>query len=815
MTHRRLVWALMVLLLLLPIASFGWKFVSIADSRGDSNGVNTAELTAIVNRINLENVDLVIFQGDAVSGSSNDSTLGSQMDTWLGVINGLNCPWYYTCGNHEVSTDTSENVLRSKVNQPTNGPADNQELVYSFDHENAHFAVLNSNHYGQTHVVQRTWLTTDLAGTTKPHKFVMAHEPAYPKGPHIGSSLDANAGERDAFWTTMTNAGVMMYFCGHEHLYSRSLHGSIYQIINGTCGAPISHVSGTIDKYHYVVVRIEGNNVYAEARNDTGGLLDSWSYTTSTPDAQPPSVPTEVTATAQSSSSIQVSWTASTDNIGVEGYKVYRNGSQVGTSATTSYLDTGLISNTTYSYTVSAYDGASNNSAQSPPATGTTLAEAQAPSVPTNVAAMALSSSSIQVTWTASTDNTGVTGYKVYRNAALAGTSSGTVYMDSGLAPSTTYSYTVSAYDGSGNNSAQSSPAVTAATRPAGGATLYANEDTFTYASENNITHNNLGIQTRYHSIYTRYGWLEFTFGSVGMTNATIYLYQYSDWGSNYSARLRGSQYDMDEATLTYLNQPSGAGSWTIAGNWNATTGARQYYSADITTFYNSHLGQKVTLRLESTTYGTYGGYYEDSEGSRLAAGDYTAPTPNYPKIEVTPDTTAPSVPSDVTATAKSPSVIRLTWTVSTDNVGVTGYRVFRDGSQVGTSATTSYTDTGLSPNTTYSYTVSAYDAASNNSAQSSPAATEMTMTAISIKAAKELSNTSSVGFVSKTVTAVYAGSFYVEESDRNAGIKVVAVEMPSGLTVGDMVDIGGVMQTGTDGERQIGNATATLRLRG
>lgn len=85
-------------------------------------------------------------------------------------------------------------------------------------------------------------------------------------------------------------------------------------------------------------------------------------------------------------------------------------------------------------------------------------------------------------------------------------------------------------------------------------------------------------------------------------------------------------------------------------------------------------------------------------------------------------DTQAPTVPTGLTATAISSSRIDLSWNPSTDNVGVTGYKVYRGGDQIGTSSTTSYSDTGLSPGTTYSYTVASYDAAGNTSAQSSPA---------------------------------------------------------------------------------------------
>jgi hypothetical protein len=87
-----------------------------------------------------------------------------------------------------------------------------------------------------------------------------------------------------------------------------------------------------------------------------------------------------------------------------------------------------------------------------------------------------------------------------------------------------------------------------------------------------------------------------------------------------------------------------------------------------------------------------------------------------------TGDTTAPSIPPGLTATAFSSSAVNLSWTASTDSVGVTGYKVYRDGSQIATTANTSYSDSNLSANTAYSYSVSAYDAAGNNSSQSASA---------------------------------------------------------------------------------------------
>jgi len=98
-------------------------------------------------------------------------------------------------------------------------------------------------------------------------------------------------------------------------------------------------------------------------------------------------------------------------------------------------------------------------------------------------------------------------------------------------------------------------------------------------------------------------------------------------------------------------------------------------------------------------------GIDQDCSGNDLACGS---------------DTTAPTIPTGLTATAISSSQINLSWTASTDNVGVTGYKIYRDGSHVDSTISTSYSDTELSASTQYCYTVSAYDAAGNESNQSS-----------------------------------------------------------------------------------------------
>ncbi|MDR6553898.1 fibronectin type III domain-containing protein [Paenibacillus qinlingensis] len=93
-------------------------------------------------------------------------------------------------------------------------------------------------------------------------------------------------------------------------------------------------------------------------------------------------------------------------------------------------------------------------------------------------------------------------------------------------------------------------------------------------------------------------------------------------------------------------------------------------------------------------------------------------------------DTTAPSTPASLSATAVSTSQINLTWTASTDNVGVAGYKVYRNGTEVGTTINTSYSDMGLAAGTTYTYTVKAFDPTGNlSSASNTASATTSSLT--------------------------------------------------------------------------------------
>lgn len=191
-------------------------------------------------------------------------------------------------------------------------------------------------------------------------------------------------------------------------------------------------------------------------------------------DTQAPTVPSGLMATAPAYNKVNLSWTASSDNTGVVGYWVARNGvtiAQLGNATT--YIDTQVLPDTTYTYKVSAYDAAGNNSPQSAVASVTTpkAPDTQAPTKPSGLVAAAVSSSQINLSWTASSDNVGIASYDIYRSpvsgsAAKIGTVSSTSFGDANLQPSTAYTYFVVARDAADNTSSQSDPASAATLSP-------------------------------------------------------------------------------------------------------------------------------------------------------------------------------------------------------------------------------------------------------------------------------------------------------------------------------------------------------------
>lgn len=201
-----------------------------------------------------------------------------------------------------------------------------------------------------------------------------------------------------------------------------------------------------------------------------------------TPPDVPPSTPGNLTSNAISPVRIDLSWDPATDDYGVTGYKVYRNGAYLSTATSTAFSDTGAAPGSTYCYAVSATDLPGNESSRSGQACATTPADTEPPTAPASLTATADSAGlTVLLSWNASTDNGAVAGYQVFRNGTFLNNNPTEQFTDATLSPFTQYCYTVAAYDEVGNLSAASNQAC--ATTSWKMATLDGQGDTGLYAS--------------------------------------------------------------------------------------------------------------------------------------------------------------------------------------------------------------------------------------------------------------------------------------------------------------------------------------------
>ena len=195
-----------------------------------------------------------------------------------------------------------------------------------------------------------------------------------------------------------------------------------------------------------------------KAKDADGNLsIDSNSVaiTTLAADTTPPSAPV-LSNSLTTINSTSLSWTLATDNIAVVSYDVYKNGLFLVNTTATSYLVTGLVASTTYTFSVKAKDAAGNLSVNSNILTITTQAPDVTPPTPPTLSAANTTSTTTVLSWSGATDNIGVSAYDVYRGAILLGTTAITTYNVTGLTPLTPYSFSVKAKDESGNISISS-----------------------------------------------------------------------------------------------------------------------------------------------------------------------------------------------------------------------------------------------------------------------------------------------------------------------------------------------------------------------
>jgi chitodextrinase len=172
------------------------------------------------------------------------------------------------------------------------------------------------------------------------------------------------------------------------------------------------------------------------------------------PDRKPPSRPSGLTVTGTTRTSISIAWTASTDNVGVTGYDLFLDGAAAGGSATTTATFDGLQCGTRHVLGVAAHDAAGNHSRTAGiTASAAACPDTTPPAKPSGLTVTATAQTSITITWTASADSAGVTGYDLFLDGAPAGGSNTATATFNGLACGTHHVLGVAAHDAAGNHS--------------------------------------------------------------------------------------------------------------------------------------------------------------------------------------------------------------------------------------------------------------------------------------------------------------------------------------------------------------------------
>ncbi|UPT72188.1 MAG: M12 family metallo-peptidase [Flavobacterium sp. JAD_PAG50586_2] len=218
---------------------------------------------------------------------------------------------------------------------------------------------------------------------------------------------------------------------------------------DGTQAVTIPNTPGTTNR-----IMVKGtNHIFFDVSNTNFTITAG-----SAPDTTAPTAPT-LSASGTTGTSTNLSWSGATDNIAVTGYDVYKDGVLLGATSATTYAVSGLANSTTYAFIVRAKDAAGNASPNSNTVSVTTLTptpDTTAPTAPT-LSASGTTSTTTNLSWSGATDNVAVTGYDVYRNGALLGsTTTATIFAVTGLTASTTYTFNVKAKDAAGNASANS-----------------------------------------------------------------------------------------------------------------------------------------------------------------------------------------------------------------------------------------------------------------------------------------------------------------------------------------------------------------------
>ncbi|POA17233.1 hypothetical protein C1886_23045 [Pseudomonas sp. FW300-N1A1] len=432
-----------------------------------------------------------------------------------------------------------------------------------------------------------------------------------------------------------------------------------------------------------------------------------------THDRVPPTQPRGLQRESLPGNRSMLSWDMSQDNVGVTGYLLQWNGETERLVTPSAYV-VDLPVQQIKSWQVSARDAAGNRSRI------TRWNSGVPPSKPTDLRASSVTGNSVTLEWVASTDDIAVVGYQIYCDNRLVDidTTGNNRFTVTDLDELTTYTFKVGAWDTDGHltfsdvltvttsdATAPSRPTRLRATRITGGTVDLTWDPSFDNVEVTGyrIYRNNVPIDTVSTTYYT----------AGGLTDATSYTFRVRalDADENFA--------DSDPLTITTVDvtapsKPTDFRASVVSAN---TVFLRWDESVDnVGVIGYQLLRDNVSIEIVTTSY-----YFakELSEGATYlfkvraldAAGNHT----DSDSVSVTvPDETRPSKPGNLRASTITGHSVALEWDASADNVGVTGYRIWRNNTAIDFVSNTRYVAGGLSQLTSYEFKVSALDAAEN-----------------------------------------------------------------------------------------------------
>ncbi|MGO8672196.1 MAG: choice-of-anchor tandem repeat GloVer-containing protein, partial [Capsulimonadaceae bacterium] len=408
---------------------------------------------------------------------------------------------------------------------------------------------------------------------TSPQSIEASAKPE-PPAPAAPTGLAATAGNSQVAlsWTASTGATTYNVYRGTATGAEAST-----ALVTGITGSGYTNMSVTNGTtYFYKVAAVNGGGTSAESNEASA-----------TPEPPTPTVPTGVTATA-GNTQVSLSWTASS---GATSYNVYRgtaSGDEASTAAATgittaSYTDTGLTNGVKYFYKVAAVNSG-GTSAQSSEASATP--EPPIPAAPTALTATG-GNAQVSLSWTAST---GATSYNVYRSTAsgaetstAVGTSTSTMYTDTGLTNGARYFYKVTAVNAGGTSAPSGEASTTLVPNaPAGVSATAGNAQvelswTSTYAATSYAIYRGTASGGEGATPVASANGL--SYDDTGLTNGVTYFYKVAALNAGGTSALSTEVSATPEPPVPAApaSLTATAGNGQVALSWTASTGATSY----------------------------------------------------------------------------------------------------------------------------------------------------------------------------------------------------------------------------------------------